>query len=66
MNRIDWRSQVMLMFRWIRIASTLRRTRCPRSCLRLPWQRTARSRAAVTVTPLAKGVWDLRVGNNNG
>jgi hypothetical protein len=64
MKRIDWRQQITLMFqvdsyRLNVLASELPAFPAP------PAPRTATAAVAV-VTPLAKGVWDVRVGNNNG
>jgi hypothetical protein len=67
MNRIDWRNQVTLMFQ----VDSYRLNVGPGQMPAIP---AAQGNAptpvaappAVTVTPLAKGVWDVRVGNNNG
>lgn len=64
MNRIDWRSQVTLMFQVDSYRMDVPRSAFPA----MPPSPAASVPAspAVVVTPLAKGVWDLRVGNNNG
>ncbi|MEO8308501.1 MAG: MBL fold metallo-hydrolase [Pseudomonadota bacterium] len=65
MNRIDWRGQVTLMFQ----VDSYRLNLAPEQMPAFPDAPRAPAPAAapvVTVTPLAKGVWDLRVGNNNG
>ncbi len=65
MNRIDWRSQVTLMFQ----VDSYRLNPAPEQMPAFPPAPAAAPPAAtpvVTVTALAKGVWDVRVGNNNG
>jgi hypothetical protein len=65
MNRFDWRSQVTLMFQ----VDSYRLNVAPEQMPVFPPAPSAPAPAAapaVTVTPLAKGIWDLRVGNNNG
>ena len=65
MNRIDWRNQVTFMFQVDSYRLNLPAGQMPT----LPAPVAAAPPAAaptVTVTPLARGVWDLRVGNNNG
>jgi hypothetical protein len=68
MNRIDWREQVTLMFQ----VDSYRLNVEPGQMPAIPAANAAAAPArvaappAVTVTPLATGVWDLRVGNNNG
>jgi len=64
MNRIDWRNQVTLMFQ----VDSYRLNPPQGQMPALPPAPAPRAAAAptVTVTPLAKGVWDVRVGNNNG
>ena len=68
MNRIDWRNQVTLMFQ----VDSYRLNVEPGQMPAIPAARASAPPAAgaaapaVTVTPLAKGVWDVRVGNNNG
>ena len=65
MNRIDWRNQVILMFQ----VDSYRLNVAPNQMPPTPAQTAAAAASAlpaVTVTPLARGVWDLRVGNNNG
>ena len=66
MNRIDWRNQVTLMFQVDAYRLNLPADQMPP--LPAPSVAAAANAAppAVTVTPLARGVWDLRVGNNNG
>jgi len=68
MNRFDWRSQVTLMFQVDSYRLNVARDQLP--AIPAAPVATADSRPApapaVTVTPLAKGAWDLRVGNNNG
>jgi hypothetical protein len=65
MHRIDWRNQVTQMFQVDSYRLDVPAAQLPN----FP-AATARSAAApasqVVVTPLAKGVWDVRVGNNNG
>ena len=65
MNRIDWRNQVTLMFQ----VDSYRFNVGPEQMPAFPPAPPAAAPAAapaVVVTPLAKGVWDVRVGNNNG
>ena len=65
MNRIDWRNQVTLMFQ----VDSYRLNLPPGQMPAVPVPAAASAAAgppAVTVTPLARGVWDVRVGNNNG
>ncbi|MEO6185533.1 MAG: MBL fold metallo-hydrolase [Steroidobacteraceae bacterium] len=67
MNRIDWRDQVTLMFQ----VDSYRLNVSPDQMPAFPPAPAAsvtapRAATPVTVTPLAKGVWDVRVGNNNG
>lgn len=65
MNRIDWRNQVTLMFQIDSYRLNVPAGQMPT----LPAPAAPAPPAAspaVTVTPLARGVWDLRVGNNNG
>lgn len=69
MNRIDWRNQVTLMFQVDSYRLNVARSQLPA----MQQSPAAPGRApaaggppAVTVTPLAQGVWDVRVGNNNG
>jgi hypothetical protein len=64
MNRIDWRDQVTLMFQ----IDSYRLDPPAEQMPAFPAPRAASAAAppAVTVTPLGKGVWDVRVGNNNG
>ena len=65
MNRIDWRSQVTLMFQVDSYRLNLAPDQMP-VFAPVPAAPAPATAPAVTVTPLAKGVWDLRVGNNNG
>ena len=65
MNRIDWRNQVTLMFQ----VDSYRLNIAPDQMPAFPAAPAPAATAtvpAVTVTPLAKGVWDVRVANNNG
>ena len=65
MTRIDWRNQVTLMFQ----VDSYRVNPAQGQMPQMPAAPAAAAPAgepAVTVTPLAKGVWDLRVANNNG
>jgi hypothetical protein len=65
MNRIDWRNQITLMFQ----VDSYRLNPPKEQLPAFPAPAAARPPAAapaVTVTSLAKGAWDLRVGNNNG
>ena len=65
MNRIDWRSQVTLMFQVDSYRLNIAPDQMP-AFPAAPAPATPAAAPAVTVTPLAKGVWDVRVGNNNG
>jgi hypothetical protein len=65
MNRIDWRDQVTLMFQVDSYRLDVPSSQLP-AFPEAPAPRAAAAAPAVVVTPLAKGVWDLRVGNNNG
>lgn len=65
MNRIDWRNQVTLMFQVDSYRLNLPAGQLPTIPAATPPTAPAAA-PAVTVTPLARGVWDLRVGNNNG
>jgi hypothetical protein len=65
MNRIDWRSQVTLMFQVDSYRLNLAPDQMP-AFPAAPAPVAPAAAPAVTVTPLAKGVWDVRVGNNNG
>jgi len=68
MNRIDWRNQVTLMFQvdsYRLNVESGQMPAIPAANASAPPPPVAAA-PAVTVTPLAKGVWDLRVGNNNG
>lgn len=67
MNRIDWRQQVTLMFQIDSYRLNVPREQLPA----FPPAPAATPAAAATppsvvATPLAKGVWDVRIGNNNG
>jgi glyoxylase-like metal-dependent hydrolase (beta-lactamase superfamily II) len=65
MNRSDWRNQVTLMFQVDSYRLNVASNQMPA----FPPAPAAASPAAtptVTVTPLAKGAWDVRAGNNNG
>jgi hypothetical protein len=64
MNRIDWRNQVTWMFQ----VDSYRLNPAKEQMPAFPAAAAAPAVVppVVTVTPLAKGVWDLRVGNNNG
>jgi glyoxylase-like metal-dependent hydrolase (beta-lactamase superfamily II) len=64
MNRIDWRNQVTLMFQ----VDSYRLDVPPGQLPAFPAAPAPRNAAPLqaTVTPLAKGVWDVRVGNNGG
>jgi len=64
-NRIDWRSQVTLMFQVDSYRLDVAAGQMP-GFPPTPSARAPATAPAVTVTPLSKGVWDLRVGNNNG
>lgn len=69
MNRIDWRNQVTLMFQVDSYRLNVPAAQMPAiaPATSAPTAAAASTTApAVTVTPLAKGVWDVRVGNNNG
>ena len=65
MNRIDWRNQVTLMFQVdsyrLDVPSNQMPALPPEAAVATP-----ATTPVVTVTPLAKGAWDVRVGNNNG
>jgi hypothetical protein len=66
LNRIDWRHQVTLMFQVDSYRLNVPREQMP-AFPPIPAKPAAAAAApAVVVTSLAKGVWDLRVGNNNG
>jgi hypothetical protein len=65
MNRIDWRSQATLMFQVDSYRLNVAANQMP-AFPPAPAAPAAAIAPAVTVTPLAKGVWDVRVGNNNG
>jgi len=65
MIRIDWRNQVTLMFQVDSYRLNLPASQMP--TVPAPVAAPAPAAApAVTVTPLARGVWDVRVANNNG
>ncbi|HXC60482.1 MAG TPA: MBL fold metallo-hydrolase [Steroidobacteraceae bacterium] len=65
MTRIDWRNQVTLMFQVDSYRLNPAQGQMP-AMPPAPAPAPPAATPAVTVTPLAKGVWDLRVGNNNG
>ncbi|MFM1885684.1 MAG: hypothetical protein RL026_841 [Pseudomonadota bacterium] len=65
MNRIDWRNQVTLMFQIDSYRLNLPAGQMPAMPAAVA-ATTPTAAPTVTVTPLAPGVWDLRVGNNNG
>ena len=65
MNRIDWREQITLMFQVDSYRVNVPRDQLP------AFPEPARARGAApspqaTVTALADGVWDVRVGTNGG
>jgi hypothetical protein len=64
MNRIDWRDQITLMFQVDSYRVDLPQEQLP------AFPEPAPARAPVppnaTVTPLERGVWDVRVGTNGG
>jgi hypothetical protein len=64
MNRIDWRNQVTLMFQVDSYRLDVPQDQLP--AFPAPPAPRAAAVPAVAVTPLARGVWDVRVGNNNG
>ena len=66
MNRIDWRNQVTLMFQVDSYRLNVERAQLPAIPAANAAAPARPAAPAVTVTPLAAGVWDLRVGNNNG
>jgi len=69
MNRIDWRNQVTLMFQVDSYRLNVARDQMPAIPVANAPAVAASTPAApppVTVTPLARGAWDVRVGNNNG
>lgn len=68
MNRIDWRNQVTLMFQVDSYRLDVEPGQLPAIPAANATAGPARvaAPATVTVTPLAEGVWDLRIGNNNG
>jgi hypothetical protein len=65
MNRIDWRNQVTLMFQVDSYRLNLPPDQMP-AFPSAPANPVPAAAQVATVTPLAKGVWDVRVGNNNG
>jgi hypothetical protein len=65
MNRIDWRGQVTLMFQVDSYRLNVPQGQMP-AFPPAPAVAAVAAAPAATVTPLAKGVWDVRVGNNNG
>lgn len=64
MHRIDWRDQVTQMFQVDSYRLDPPAEQLP--AFPAPAARPAAAAPPATVTPLAKGVWDVRVGNNNG
>ncbi|MEP7313651.1 MAG: MBL fold metallo-hydrolase [Pseudomonadota bacterium] len=64
LQRIDWRNQVTLMFQVDSYRLDLPQDQLP--AFPAPAPRVAAPAPAPVVTPLAKGVWDVRVGNNGG
>ncbi len=66
MNRFDWRGQVTLMFQVDSYRLNVAREQLPAIPAAPAAAPAAAAPPVVTVTPLAKGAWDLRVGNNNG
>lgn len=69
MNRIDWREQVTLMFQVDSYRLNVAREQMPAipPAPAAPAGPPVSARMpAVTVTPLAQGVWDVRTGNSNG
>jgi hypothetical protein len=71
MNRIDWRRQVTLMFQVDSYRLNVAPAQMP-AFLAAPASLASGAAPALTaaldvaVTPLARGAWDVRVGNNNG
>ena len=63
-HRLDWRDQVVLMFQVDSYRLDVPASQLPE--FPAPVQRAPAGAPAATVTPLAKGVWDVRVANNNG
>jgi hypothetical protein len=64
MNRIDWRDQITLMFQVDSYRVDVPQSQLP--AFPAPPQRNAGANPSATVTSLAKGVWDVRVGTNGG
>jgi glyoxylase-like metal-dependent hydrolase (beta-lactamase superfamily II) len=64
MNRIDWRDQITLMFQVDSYRVDIPASQLP--AFPAPAQRNAGANPTATVTSLAKGVWDVRVGTNGG
>jgi hypothetical protein len=64
-NRIDWRNQVTLMFQVDSYRLDVPQNQLP-AFPAAPGPRAAAAAPVAVITPLAKGVWDVRVGNNNG
>jgi hypothetical protein len=64
MNRIDWRNQVTMLFQVDSYRLDIPPGQLP--VFPAPTAPRAAAAAEVTITPLAKGVWDVRVGNNGG
>ncbi|MET0292315.1 MAG: MBL fold metallo-hydrolase [Steroidobacteraceae bacterium] len=66
MSRIDWRQQVTLMFQVDSYRVNVPREQMPAIPAAAAPTNAAAGPPAVITTPLAKGIWDVRVGNNNG
>jgi len=66
MNRIDWRNQVTLMFQVDSYRLNPAKEQMPAFPAAAATPPRVPATPAVTVTALARGVWDVRVGNNNG
>lgn len=64
LNRIDWREQMTLMFQVDSYRVDVPQNQLP--AFPEPAPRNAGARPVVTVTALAEGVWDVRVGTNGG
>jgi hypothetical protein len=64
MNRIDWRDQITLIFQVDSYRVDIPANQLP--AFPAPAPSSARGSPSATVTALAKGVWDVRVGTNGG